>query len=162
MPDDERWLRYAIQLADESVRDGDYAFGTVIARANGEVLAEGRQTVVRSGDWLAHAEMNALRLVASRMSRAAMADATLYTSTEPCPMCTGAIGWSLNRLVYGLTQSEMYRRFAVLGEIPRFVEPWSCRRLLEHVHPPMEIVGPLLEEEAAESHARWMILHPAG
>lgn len=162
MPDDERWLRRAIRLADESVRDGDYSFGAVIVRADGEVLAEGRQTVVRSGNWLAHAEMNALHAISARMGRADMADATLYTSTEPCPMCSGAIGWSMNRLVYGLTQAEMYRRFVVLGETPRFIEPWACRKLLEHVRPPMEIVGPLLEDEAAESHRLWMLLHPPG
>ena len=159
MSDDERWLRQAIRLADESVRDGDYSFGCVIVRANGEVLAEGRQTVARSGDWLAHAEMNALKAVSARMGRANIADATLYTSTEPCPMCTGAIGWSVNRLVYGLSQAEMYRRFVVPGETPRFVEPWNCRKLLEHVHPPMEIVGPLLEDEAAREHALWMMMH---
>jgi hypothetical protein len=53
----------------------------------------------------------------------------------------------------------MYRRFVVPGETPRFVEPWNCRKLLEHVHPTMEIVGPLLEDEAAREHALWMTMH---
>ena len=119
-------------------------------------MAEAQQTVERSGDWLAHAEMNVLQGASGRWTREELAGATLYTSTEPCPMCTGAIGWSLNRLVYGLSQAAMYRLFPMEEAPPRFVEPWECRRLLERLHPPMEVVGPLLEEEAARPHEAWL------
>jgi len=162
MRDDAARLREAFRLAEQSVAHGDYGFGALLVGADGQVLLGTEQTVVRTGDWLGHAELVLLHEAAARWTRAELAGATIYSSTEPCPMCTGAIGWSLNRLVFGLSQAEMYRRFTVAGSSPRFVEPWSCRRLLEQVAPPMEVVGPLLEDEAAVAHERWMQLHPAG
>jgi len=71
-------------------------------------------------------------------------------------MCTGAIEWSVNRVVFGMSQARMYELFPVEGEIPRFLEPWSCRTLLDHLAPPMEVLGPLLGEEAAVAHRKWM------
>jgi tRNA(Arg) A34 adenosine deaminase TadA len=156
MNDDLRWLRYAISLARRAVTEGDTAFGTVIVDAAGNLLVEAVQTVERSGNWLAHAEMNALQEAASRFTRDELRSATLYTSAEPCPMCTGAIGWSMSRMVYGLSQAEMYRVFLVAKSPPRFIEPWSCRGVLEHMNPPMEVLGPLLEDEAAEPHRLWI------
>ena len=155
MPDDERWLRYAIELSRRAVEAGDTAFGAVLVDADGTVLVEAMQTVVRSGNWLEHAEMNALQEAARRWTRLELAGATLYSSTEPCPMCTGALGWSLNRLVYGLSQAEMYRVF-LADSPPRFVDPWNCRGLLERLRSPMEVVGPMLEAEAAEPHRLWI------
>jgi tRNA(adenine34) deaminase len=154
--DDERWLRRAIELAEQSVAAGDYAFGSLIVDGDGAVLVESMQTLARSGNWLAHAEMNVLQESARRWKREDLARATLYTSTEPCPMCTGAIGWSVNRLVFGLSQAEMYRRYGAEAAPPRFIDPWNCRVLLDRLEPPMEVIGPLLEEEAAGPHLKWM------
>ena len=164
MSDDERWLRHSFRLAEQSVEAGDSSFGCVIVDREGRVLAEGQQTVVRSGDWLAHAEMNALKALSTTTRREALAGATLYSSTEPCPMCSGAIGWSVSRLVYGLSQAAMYRNFSVAGEQPRYIEPWSCRSILEHLHPPMTVIGPILEDEGNEAHLLWMRMrgHPSG
>jgi tRNA(Arg) A34 adenosine deaminase TadA len=155
-PEDERWLRYAIELSRRAVEAGDTAFGAVIVDANAGVFVSALQKVERSGNWLAHAEMNVLLEASRRWNRAELAGATLYASTEPCPMCTGAIGWSVSRLVYGLSQAEMYRVFLVAKTPPRFIEPWSCRTLLDHMNPPMAVVGPMLEEEAAEPHRLWV------
>ena len=162
MPDDVRWLRYAFRLAEQSVAAGDYAFGAVLVSADDELLAESGERIAETGDWLAHAEVLVLRQAATRWTREQLKGATLYSSTEPCPMCTGAIGWSLNRLVYGLSQAEMYRRFPDPAFPPRFVEPWACHTLLDHTAPPMEVVGPLLEDEGSVAHALWAGKHATG
>jgi tRNA(adenine34) deaminase len=154
--DDLYWLRYAFLLAERSVELGDYAFGAALVVGDGDLLVESLQDVERSGDWLAHAELSLLHDAARRWTRTELATATLYSSTEPCPMCTGAVAWSVNRLVYGLSQAEMYRRFAMEDAPPRFVEPWDCRSILEHLAPPMEVIGPLLEDEGAVAHAMWL------
>jgi hypothetical protein len=39
---------------------------------------------------------------------------------------------------------------------PRFVQPWACRTLLSNVSPPMQVIGPLLEPEAAAAHDAWL------
>ena len=161
MPDDERWLRHAFTLAARAVAAGDYAFGAALVGADGAVLAEAEQTLVRTGDWLAHAELVVLREASSTWTREQLAGATLYSSTEPCPMCTGAIGWSVNRLVFGLSQAAMYRIFRDEQDPPRFTRPWNCRTVLDHLSPPMEVVGPLLESEAAAIHRTWPGSKPA-
>ena len=154
--DDERWLRRAIGLADKSVDSGDYAFGAVLISANGELLLESGQTVVSGGGRLGHAEMNVLVEAGRRWPLQELARCTLYSSTEPCPMCSGAAGWSVGRLVFGLSQATMYELFADPAAPPRFASPWDCRSLLSQTNPPMEIVGPMLQSDAAASHRRWL------
>ena len=152
--DDERWLRYTIQLAEASVDAGDHAFGAVLVDADGTLLLESGQTVETRRERLGHAELNVLLEAGRRWTLEELAGCTLYSSTEPCPMCTGAIAWSVNRLVYGISQARMYELWPSELSPPRFIEPWNCRTLLERLHPPMEVIGPLLEDEAAAGHQR--------
>jgi tRNA(Arg) A34 adenosine deaminase TadA len=153
---DIRWLRHALALAERAVDLGDAAFGAVLVGGDGAMLVEGMQTAVRTSEWLRHAEMNVLREASWRWNRVELADATLYSSTEPCLMCAGATAWSLSRLVYGLSQTAMNDLYAVSGFPPRFASPWDCRVLLGGTAPPMEVIGPLLEDEAAAAHERWL------
>lgn len=153
--DDLRWLRHALRLAEGSVDAGDFPFGAVLV-SDDRVLLEGRETVATERERLGHAELNVLVEAGKRWPLTELSTFTLYSSTEPCPMCTGAVAWSVNRLVYGISQARMYELFPVEGESPRFARAWDCRRLLDHLAPPMEVLGPLLEEEAAVAHRKWM------
>jgi tRNA(Arg) A34 adenosine deaminase TadA len=80
-----------------------------------------------------------------------LADCTLYTSTEPCPMCSGAIFWgNVRRVVYGLSQKGFYN---LIGDDPDgdiFCHP--CRDVFAKGQKPIEVVEPLLEEEAIKVH----------
>jgi tRNA(Arg) A34 adenosine deaminase TadA len=157
MDRDTTALREAFRLAERSVEHGDYPFAALLLDAGGRTLVSSEQRISRTGNWLGHAELLLLEDAASRWSREALAGATVYSSTEPCPMCTGAIAWSVNRLVFGLSQAEMYRRFTCDAlPAPRFVEAWDCRKVLDRLAPPMEVIGPMLEDEAAQAHAIWM------
>jgi tRNA(Arg) A34 adenosine deaminase TadA len=121
--------------------------------SDGKAWLESGQTVESRAERLGHAELNVLLEAGRRWTLSELVECTLYSSSEPCPMCTGAIAWSVNRLVYGLSQARMYRLWPT--EIaPRFIEPWNCRTLLERLHPPMEVIGPMLEAEAAAAHTR--------
>ena len=149
---DRSWLRRSFELAVETVRAGDQPFAAVLVGPEGERLIEGRQTRVGANDCTAHAEMNVVREASRRWDWAFLAGCTLYSSTEPCLMCTGGFGWSgIGRLVFGLSQARMYRDFAGEGA-PRFVIPNSCRELLANLRPPVVVDGPALEEEAIVVH----------
>ncbi|MGE0600168.1 MAG: nucleoside deaminase [Dehalococcoidia bacterium] len=154
--DDERWLRRAFELAEGAADEGDGPFGAVLVGPDDRKLLESNNTVDRFHERLGHAELNVLIDAGRRWSLKELAACTLYSSTEPCPMCSGATAWSVNRLVFGLSQRRMYELFAVGWEIPRFGTPWDSRSLFDTVVPPMAVIGPLLETEAVRAHEKWL------
>jgi guanine deaminase len=87
--DDRAYLRRAIELALDNVAAGDQPFGAVVV-VDGEVVGEGVNGVERSGDPTDHAEVAAIRAACLALGRHELADATLYSSAQPCPMCHGA------------------------------------------------------------------------
>lgn len=106
-PQDERHLRRAIQLAAEGRAAGDAPFGSLLVGPDGIVLAEDRNTVLSAGDITAHPELKLARWAARELDPSAAAAATMYTSCQPCSMCTGAIDRAgLGRVVYALSNEQ--------------------------------------------------------
>jgi guanine deaminase len=86
-------LREAIALAVESASTDGGPFGAVIARGD-EQVSVGTNRVTSSGDPTAHAEIVAIRRAAEALGTFDLSGCTLYTSTEPCPMCLAAAWWA--------------------------------------------------------------------
>ncbi len=104
----------------------------------------------------AHAE----RMLATRASKAFPPDllsaCTLYTSAEPCAMCAGAIYWTgIGRVVFGLSESDLKRLTGAHAENPTLDLP--CRSVFAAGQRVIEVVGPMLEEEAAALHRNFWI-----
>ena len=101
-PADERHLLRTIELAASARAAGNHPFGSLIVALSGEVL-EAENTVVTGRDVTGHAELNVVRAAGIELGDAFLQGATLYTSTEPCAMCAGAIYWSgIGSVVYAL------------------------------------------------------------
>lgn len=106
---DERWLAQAIDLALQNVADGGGPFGALIVR-DGRLLAAGQNRVTRDMDPTAHAEVQAIRAACRALDDFSLAGCTLYTSCEPCPLCTSAALWSrLDRIVYAADRDDAAR-----------------------------------------------------
>jgi tRNA(Arg) A34 adenosine deaminase TadA len=106
MNDDRSLLQRAIKLAEEGISKGHGPFGAVIA-LDGEIIAEASNSVVKSGDPTAHAEILAIREAASFLRTHDLSSCVLYTSCEPCPMCLGAIYWSgIRKVVYAADRHD--------------------------------------------------------
>ena len=95
----ERFMREAIRLSIENVRQGGGPFGAVIVK-DGEIIATGANRVTPQCDPTAHAEVNAIREAARRLGSFDLSGCEIYTSCEPCPMCLGAIYWAHIRKIY--------------------------------------------------------------
>ena len=103
---DKAFMREAIRLADESVKNGGGPFGAVIVR-DGEIVAGSANSVTLDNDPTAHAEVNTIRQACRKLSTFDLSDCVIYTSCEPCPMCLGAIYWSrLGRVYYANTKKD--------------------------------------------------------
>ena len=150
---DEDLLRRAFAVAAQARDGGDHPFGSILAGSDGAVLMEqGNGYTSEGGDRTAHAE----RLLASRAARQypleMLASCTLYTSAEPCAMCAGAIYWAgIGRVVYGQTERGLKAQTGAHEENPTLDLP--CRVVFGGGQRPTEVVGPLLEDEAAALQA---------
>jgi len=94
------WMRQAIALAVENVREGRGGpFGAVIVK-DGQVIATGVNSVTAAYDPTAHAEVVAIRAACRNLSQHQLAGCEIYSSCEPCPMCLGAIYWARPKAYY--------------------------------------------------------------
>jgi len=148
---DLRFMRVAIDVARKARNKGDHPFGAVLVGEQGHILVEAENTVVIEKDCTGHAETNLMRQASRKYDRDFLARCTLYTSTEPCPMCAGAIFWgNVRRVVYGLSEEGLCE---MIGEDSEEVLYLPCRELLGRGKKPIEVIGPILEEEARRVHA---------
>jgi len=105
---DERHLRRAIALASEARAGGEMPYGSLLVGPSGDVLAEDHNTVLSERDISAHPELKLARWAARELDADVAAQTTMYTSCQPCPMCTGAIARSgLGRVVFALAGEQL-------------------------------------------------------
>lgn len=101
MPNDEFWMRRALELARAAEAAGEVPVGAVLVR-DGEVIGEGYNRPISSSDPTAHAEMVVLRDAAARVGNYRLPGSELFVTIEPCSMCAGAIVHArVARVVYG-------------------------------------------------------------
>jgi creatinine deaminase len=100
--DDERHLRRAYELAAKGHAEGGCPIGAVLVdEATGHVLGEGHNALVQEGNPILHGEMAALRAAGRSAERHR---STLYTTLQPCFMCSGTIvQFGIPRVVIGDT-----------------------------------------------------------
>ena len=150
---DERLLRASFKVAQRSRDGGDHPFGSVLADRNGNILREqGNGFLSEGNDRTAHAEKLLSSWAATHLTLDELQACTLYTSAEPCAMCSGAIYWAgIGRVVYGQTEHDLKAQTGAHVENPTLDLP--CHIVFEAGQRPTEIVGPLLEQESAQLQA---------
>ena len=143
-------LRTAIAISRAARQHGNHPFGAILVDEDGKVVAEAENTVVTDRDVTAHAETNLVRIACAQWTPDELGSHTLYTSCEPCAMCSGAIFWSgIGRVVYGLSVEGLLAFFANRPDAP--LHRLGSRRLLTEKDG-VEVLGPALEKEAAVEH----------
>jgi tRNA(Arg) A34 adenosine deaminase TadA/ribosomal protein S18 acetylase RimI-like enzyme len=96
------YLLTAIQLAENNVKQGGRPFASVIVK-NKKVIATGLNSCVQTKDPTAHAEIMAIREASKLLKSESLKGCELYTTSEPCPMCLGALYWAeLEKIVFAL------------------------------------------------------------
>lgn len=147
-------LRTAIEVAQNARAHGNHPFGALLVDGLGREVLRAENSVVTGHDVTNHAETNLVRLASGRYTPKELADYTLYTSTEPCAMCSGAIHWSrIGRVVYALSEEVLYE---ITGPSPENLL-LPCREVFGHSRKPVHVEGPCaeLEAEARAVHANF-------
>jgi tRNA(adenine34) deaminase len=98
---DEYWMRYALQLADNAQQQGEVPVGAVLVKDN-QIIGEGWNQSISLHDPSAHAEMMAIRDAGKNLLNYRLVGSCLYVTLEPCTMCAGLLIHSrIERLVFG-------------------------------------------------------------
>ncbi|WP_379922365.1 nucleoside deaminase [Erythrobacter sp. R86502] len=111
-PDDERWMRKTIALAKSKGTDpSDTPIAAMIIR-DGKVLAAETNRTAEDNDATAHAEICAFRAGGAEVGDMELRGATLYSTLQPCGMCTMASIWAkVTRIVYGAGRDDVHRMY---------------------------------------------------
>ena len=141
----EELMREAIRLSEENVNNGGGPFGAVIAR-DGEIVATGVNRVTASHDPTAHAEVNAIREACRRLGTFDLSGCEIYSSCEPCPMCTGGIYWAnIGRIVYGISEARLLELTGADDKNPTF--SMGADKVIAAGQKAIRLEGPVLEME---------------
>ncbi len=110
--DDERWMREAIAIARSKGSDPSTSpLGCVIV-LDGKVIVGERNQTKELPDATAHAEMMAIRRACESTGELELRGATLYSTLQPCGMCTMASIWSkVSRVVYGAGRDDVHEMY---------------------------------------------------
>jgi tRNA(Arg) A34 adenosine deaminase TadA len=100
-------MRVAIDLSARRMRENRGGpFASVIVR-DGKIIARGWNEVTSANDPTAHGEVMAIRKACKKLGRFDLRGCEIFTNSEPCPMCMGAIYWArLDRVWYANTYSD--------------------------------------------------------
>ena len=138
------YLLKANDIARKARANGNTPFGAVLVDPDGNVIMEQGNAEGDLHDATAHAERMLASRASQKYSKEFLWGCTLYTTFEPCCMCTGAIYWSnIGKIVYGLTEERLLQLTGADEKNPTF--NISCRTILAAGQKPIEVLGPFDE-----------------
>lgn len=153
---DRVYMARAYELARYAITHGGGPFGALLVK-DGKILAEYSNCVHSTGDITKHAETGLISAFSPKIDRETFAKSTLYTSTEPCAMCCGAICFAgIGRVVYGVAEAPFIQ---VMG-LPPAENPLTSHEIINRISPKTKVLGPLMEAEGLGIHEGYWPVHP--
>lgn len=148
--EDKKFMRLAIEAAEKALENGNEPFGAVLVK-DGVVVATAENQIYTQSDPTFHAELGLIRTFCSQHKEADLSEYTLYTSCEPCCMCSGAMVWSnLGRMVYSLGHDE-------LAEIAGFNIMLGSEEVFAKSPNRPTVEKAVLKEEAEKLYKRYFV-----
>ena len=147
------YLKRAIQISRNSREHGNTPFGALLVDKDGNILIEQENVEITESKCTGHAETQCVEKASRLYSKDFLAECTLYTTAEPCAMCSGAIYWAgVGRVVYAMTEKQLLSLTGSDEQNPTFDLP--CREVFARGQKDILVEGPSdeLAEEAAEVH----------
>lgn len=138
---DSEFMKEAIEVAKKAVEHGNEPFGAVLVK-NGEIVYKNENQIYTNGDFTEHAEIGLIRRFTQKTGITDLSEYTLYSSCEPCYMCSGAMVWAkLGKLVYGASDIDLCEIIGAAGS--------ECSKIVfEKSHYSPQVVSGVLREES--------------
>jgi tRNA(adenine34) deaminase len=151
---DAHFMDLALKQAELAISKGQEPFGAVVLDQHGRLIGAGHNTVRADLDPSAHGEIVAIRDACRREGGLeALEGATLYTSCEPCLLCTSVITYhGIRRVVYAALGADVPGYKPLLDHTLVSTAAWVNANLDRQ---PLEVAGPLMRERAVEQFARF-------
>ncbi len=148
---DEEYVRLAIEVAQEARDGGNHPFGAILVGPDGAVLLRAGNASAGQQDRTAHAERVLMSRASEMYEFEFLEGCTMVVSAKPSAMCSGAACWAgSGRVVYGLSEQDLGE---LIGPHPEnLTMDLPCRVVLTAGQRHIDVVGPLLEEEARAVH----------
>lgn len=150
---DIRNLKRCVEISQASKDSGNTPFGALLADQDGTVLLEQPNVEITDKKCTGHAETQLAEKASGLYSKEFLAECTLYSTAEPCAMCSGAIYWAgIGRVVYGMSEKDLLAHTGADPQNPTFDLP--CREVFAKGQKKITVEGPFPElvEEIAEVH----------
>lgn len=104
---DEVFMKKAIELSRLAVEHGNEPFGAVLVKDN-EIVFTNENQIYTKHDPTFHGEAGLIREFCEKTGITDLREYMMYSSCEPCFMCSGAMVWvKLGRLVCGASNIDL-------------------------------------------------------
>ncbi|OGI07266.1 MAG: tRNA-specific adenosine deaminase [Candidatus Melainabacteria bacterium RIFCSPLOWO2_02_FULL_35_15] len=142
-------MQLAIKKTKEGVKDGQTPFGACIIK-DGKIVVCAHNVVWKTTDITAHAEINAIRQACKKLNTIDLSGCTIYSTTEPCPMCFSACHWAMiSKIIFGTSIEDAKK--AGFNELTVSNEKM---KLLGMSY--LDVTGNFLKEENLELFKMWL------
>ncbi|MEI5908645.1 nucleoside deaminase [Bacillus spongiae] len=137
---DEYFMKKALDMAFQARTEGNEPFGAILVKDD-EVVMIGENKINTLCDPTHHAEIGLIRKFCTEHNIFDLSQYSLYTSCEPCVMCSGAMVWSnLGKMVYSVSHNQ-------LAEIAGSNIMISCKEVFDKSPQKPVVVEKVLNEE---------------
>ncbi|MEI5994525.1 nucleoside deaminase [Candidatus Enterococcus mansonii] len=141
-------LNRCVELSQQAREHGNTPFGALLVGKEGTVLLEQENIEITEHICTGHAETTLAAKASEKYSKEFLWECTLYTTAEPCAMCTGAIYWAnIGTIVYAMTEKRLLELTGDNKQNPTFNLP--SKEILKHGQKEIQVLGPFPEVEQA-------------
>lgn len=146
--DHQKYLQRCIEISENARRNGNTPFGALLVDKTGKILLEQENIEITEHICTGHAETTLVAHASQKFEKEFLWDCTLYTTAEPCVMCTGSIYWAnIGKIVYAMSEVKLLELTGSNDQNPTF--SLSSRDVIQQGQKDIQIVGPFPELEVA-------------
>lgn len=146
-------LTRCVEISKNARKHGNTPFGALLTDQNGTILLEQENIEITEKICTGHAETTLAAKASQKYSKEFLWDCILYTTAEPCAMCTGTIYWgNIGTIVYGMTEKRLLELTGDNQQNPTFDLP--TKEIVSRGQKQINVIGPFpeIEQAAADVH----------